>query len=166
MTLPTSRNTTYASSSPLLANDINVLQDCIVGTKKPSTVRSLFPIMTAPAGGWTLGGNIISSQASGSQFFPLFTEVGDRVTEIDVEAIGNGVADVTYTVIISTNSAQTVLVTVNDINRAAVWGLVTINAAAGLAAHVMALGEQLFLGAQPNAVGYSISGIRQKYDRL
>lgn len=33
MTLPASRNTTYSAGSPILSNDLNALQDCIIGRK-------------------------------------------------------------------------------------------------------------------------------------
>lgn len=49
MSLPTTRNTTYTPASPVLSNDLNAIQDCIVGHKHPTLTKII------------MGGDLFSS---------------------------------------------------------------------------------------------------------
>lgn len=173
MALPSTRNTNYASgSSPFKAADMNAIQDCIVGNKKPSMTRAFFAsgiVPSAPAGlniNIGIGGtqNYIVSTAAPTFLVIVPTEVGDRVTGLRANAFGDGAADCTYTVqVLDLTQAGTNLASATDTNRAAAWGEFNITA---FTAHTMAVGELLAVYVAINAANYRIGNWRLTYDRL
>lgn len=94
MSLPESRNTTYAPDSPVKATDLNDLQDCIVEGKHGLRTR-IFNGATANVDGvWTVGNSKITSTGAAGAKLQLdgFCK-GDTIRDIRVRAYGNGTVD-------------------------------------------------------------------------
>lgn len=94
MTLPTSRNTTYGSTSPVLSADLNDLQDCIIGGKHGSIIRKITAAAAQPAtavGTWSFDGLGWIPSALGSIWIPLPVFGGEKITQVRVPvACGSG----------------------------------------------------------------------------
>lgn len=177
MALPTSRNTTYSPGvSPVKGNDLNSIQDAIVGMKKPSLVRQYGPMgsgiwPTAPASinqvanGETAGNYFISTAATGRIVIYFDTEVGDRVTGLTVRAYGDGVVDCTHIAgyVDIANSQVQALATATDTNRAAAYGDFPI---APFTPRIMQAGELFACVVNINAANYRIAKWFLTYDRL
>jgi hypothetical protein len=169
MALPTSRNTTYTpGSSEVKGNDLNALQDAIIGGKKASRTRSFFP--------WLLTGTNIAMAGTvgvdmwwqtsnvGGGYVWLPCEVGDRITGLKINAYGDGVVDCTHTVHkISTAQALASMGSIADLNRAAAWGVVDV---LPFTPTVIAAGEGLILQLAYSGLGYRLGNIQLIYDRL
>jgi hypothetical protein len=171
MALPTTRNTNYAAgSSAIKATDLNALQDCVIGKKFPSIVRTFFPrpVGSLPTN-WSLvvgatDAYLLSAAAPTSFLIEIPTETGDRVTNLNFTAFGDGAVDCTFTVYtLDSAHVATNLCTFNDVNRAAAWGLAQLNP---FTAHTMALGESLLCYVSANAANYRLSHGRLTLDRL
>lgn len=165
MALPTTRNLTATAASQVNANLHNDLQDCIIGKKCPSMVRTTAPIQVGSSGVlWTGWGGRIESIGTQAASLAIPAEVGDRVTALQLGAMGNGVVDVTYDLYVITSS-QTLqqIGSLVDTNRAAAWGSAVLSVPVPT---VIGANECLLLVAAPSAAGYSIGSIRLTYDRL
>lgn len=95
MSLPTSRNTSYAASSPVKAVDLNDLQDCIVGGKFGIKYLTIPAIAGAWTSGWAIvAGNRVESSGAAVLFLPVPAFVGDRLGDLVIYHYGDGVADI------------------------------------------------------------------------
>lgn len=170
MLLPTSRNVTLNPSDPIPSALLDDLQDCIIGTKKPTTIRPQMPAPYAVATSFNLAGGgaapvyLVSNAVSANVTIGLFCETGDRITSCSYRALGNGVVDCTASLYVCASDmvTTTLLGTFVDNNRAAAWGEVTIP----VTPHVMAAGEFLYLYLIANAALYQVGRILTGYDRL
>lgn len=95
MALPSSRNRTYVASDPVRSQDLNDMQDCIIG-KKHGTRTMILPAASgipvdasAVLAGWnfvrSVGGsaNYWNSPASGeSVIFPIPLDIGCRILAV------------------------------------------------------------------------------------
>lgn len=128
--LPTTREETVTPASIVKAATINKLQDCVIGMKKPAFHRATLPnLKLGIALGdltWTFGAagaDTYLQTAAGAQWaMDLLMEEGDRITNVQIRARGDGASDVTYTLGYSTGSGTVILFQGTDTNRAAAWG--------------------------------------------
>lgn len=168
MALPSSRNTTYGPTSPVKSADLNALQDCVIGRKKPPWTRSFWPVFSMNDAGfsttvfppvkWT------NTVASGSTIAVACDE-GDRITALIFKAFGNGVVDATATLHYFDDATwpnPTTIGTIADNNRAAAWGDVVVP----VTPQIIGAGGALELVIAPNAAGYSIGKFKSTFDRL
>ena len=132
MALPTSRNTTYGASSPILSADLNALQDQIVGVKHPATPRVLgassFLVKqgtaTLGAGQWTFGAvtDLVKSLAD-------LVVVGDRLTTVQFCYNRGGAGAIVLSLKqrnIVTGAAEALVVAATTINAGTGWTTTTI----------------------------------------
>lgn len=155
MTLPISRNTTHTPNAPVLSVDLNAIQDCIVGGKRGSVDEGFRPLVIDTTGGTVFAASNSGHGLDGSEFYaiasggstkriPIPMAVGDRLLALKVDALGDGVADATWTVYKQTRAQlqasttvwagtciQTAGVGIVDTNRAAAWGVLDLSIAAG-----------------------------------
>lgn len=167
MALPTSREETATAAANVKSNTINAIQDAIIGGKKAATKKIINPLpLKFYNSGWNVvtgGAHYIEPAAGSSSFLaPDGFEVGDRITGFEVRAYGNGVADITYTLmLVSPSGLYTTLSTITDLNRAAAWG----SAVGVVTPAVLAAGESLLI--QVDATnGTRIGAFTLTYDRL
>lgn len=166
--LPTSRNTTYAPSSPVLSEDLNDMQDAIIAGAHGvlSSVHWPTPFIT---GGWvpTISGNAIwlASAAGGANIaaIPLHNLVtGMRLTSLLIARFGDGAADFTAELYTQTSgggaaSLGSVVVT----NPAAAWADSTLDCTDTLLTGDFSLALLL----TSNAAGLRVGRIKAIYDR-
>ena len=179
MALPYSRNTTYGTQTPVLSNDMNMLQDAIVALNLLNTSpgsqsfwtrsgKRAIPLWLLPTSGvgdwsWNAAGYMISvaSLANGGRVQVPF-EIGDRVTGLEARVFGDGAADVEWSLTVyDAAGAATAIASATDTDRAAAWGTF----APSVTAHTMADGESLVLGFDPNASGYRIKHVYLSFTR-
>jgi hypothetical protein len=191
MTLPTSRNRTYAPHSQLFSADLNDLQDKIIalnnlitataqavwtgitlaanqsftvsGTgkyKRGTFRRPMLPTFTASTGSWTWSiGPLYQVQSGGSAtaLITLPVEVGDRITDLEINVSGDGAADCTFTAaILGSGQAKTDLCSGTDSNRSSSWATLALSSLGTFTPHTMVAGESLALIVAPNASGYTL----------
>lgn len=172
MALPTSRNTTYGSASPVKSADLNALQDCVIGRKKPPWTRVFWPKFLTR--GATLVDEVtfgldtfvgVKSTGSAIALVEIPCEVGDRITGLKYDAIGNGAADCTAEVYYSSGPgvAGSLLSTNNDVNRAAAWGQVVMPS---FTPQIVGATGALWLALSINAANYQVSWMYGAFDRL
>jgi hypothetical protein len=171
--LPTSRNTTYGPASPVLSADLDDIQDCIVGAKRPSTPRGFFPAFFNAPANWfcNVGASTywLSQAGATAAWFTVPVETGDRVTSLQFNVFGDGVADCTWQAwIMSALQVGTKIADIQDINRAAAWGVFDLatDLVTPWANHTFAAGESLLIRAAPTAQNYQIGNGRLIWDRL
>jgi hypothetical protein len=176
MPLPVSRDTTYAASSQVKSADLNDIQDCIIGNRKPTMTKIFGPngggiLPLAPAN-WSAagpnpnpGGNYFWSVGGAVAFMVYFpVEVGDRITGLSARAYGDGAADCTFTAgYFDASGVLQTLGSLNDVNRAAAWGDAVMG---GWTNHTIVAGEILGCYVQINAANYRIQKWAVTYDRL
>jgi hypothetical protein len=96
MALPTSRNTTYAASSPVLSVDLNALEDCIIGNKHPTLEMcldaSVFKGDSLALGTMNAAGYLSSFSAAGIVRAGVPIPVGKRIISVEVFYSINGSA--------------------------------------------------------------------------
>lgn len=96
MSLPLSRNTSYAASSPVKSADLNDMQDCVIGGKHGQKYLAIPAAAARWDSGWSFAGNgnrIISSGAA-IVYFPIPACVGDEIGDLVVYHYGDGAADI------------------------------------------------------------------------
>lgn len=134
MTLPTSRNTTYAASSPILSADLNALQDMIIGRKFPAADfpfgGTAFQLQTgtaqvgAAADNWTFSA-VSQLIANLSRSFG----VGTRLNSLKFAYNRGGAGNVTLSLYkrnIVTNAARVTIAT-TTINAGTGWTTTTLS---------------------------------------
>lgn len=92
MSLPLSRNTNYAPTSPILSNDLNAIQDCIIGGKVGNQILSISgAAFAASTGGpsWSATLGLAASPVNAVAAIPL--GVGCRITAVRVFVKDNAV---------------------------------------------------------------------------
>lgn len=97
MSLPESRNTSYAASSPIKSADLNDLQDCIIDGKHGLKYMTIPAIAGHYASGWSIigNGNRLESTGAAVLFLPVApTFVGDRLSDLVIFHYGNAAADI------------------------------------------------------------------------
>lgn len=166
MALPTSRDETCTPAAQVSSNLLNRIQDQIIGNKKPSTTKMLAPKIVNMGSTWTTPGvDTVQSASAQEAFFDVPSEVGDRITGLEVTAQGNGVVDATITLYyVNAGMVPTSMGALVDTNRAAAWGQAVVTP--NITPHTMAVGERLRLSVNPNAAAYQVGTIRLIYDRL
>lgn len=148
LVLPDSRNTTYTPGTPVKSADLNDIQDMIANKRKPLTWRAGLPIMfggsswTAP----TLSQLYLTSTGSTSSQFTIPCEEGDEVTNFELQAAGDGAADVAYVLHMVTMTGSVILANFTDSNRGASFGTVVFP----ITPRVLVAGEALVLTATPS----------------
>lgn len=167
MSLPTSRNTTYvAGVSQVKAADLNDVQDTIIAGGHGDMIKAV------PFAAWVFNGDgdgtySVSQGAlsltSATSFFlgPQF-DVGDRIKSMSVMLLGDGSADVTFTVYkIETDGTKTSLgaLTVTDA-ASSPWSDHPLD----FTDVTLADGESIFVHAVPTAGGLKIGTTRFSYD--
>lgn len=166
MSLPTTRDyTLIAGVSPVPANLLNTLQDCIIAGKKPATTKCMLPNLWLPGASWgvVLAGYILGAAGAAVGIISLPTEVGDRVTQVVAASFGTGALTVTHVIAYQTAALTVVtLSTTTDVNRAAAWGDFSCNPTA----HVMGNGEALYHTISATAANARLTNERLTYDRL
>jgi len=86
MTLPTSRNTTYTPASQIKANDLNSIQDAIIGAKHPSLTIQIAGVSFQPQGGTGVSYDCSGTVAGLTManvvraYAPVNLPVGTRIT--------------------------------------------------------------------------------------
>lgn len=171
--LPNSRNTTYGPASPVESADLDDIQDCIVGSKRKSTPRTFFPtLLDGP--NWTkvFGAGTSYYVAAGgvlTAWFSVPVDEGDRVTDLLINAYGDGAVDATIAAWYF-DAAQVghLIATVTDLDRAAAWGFVSLAAdiVTPWANHTFVAGESLMIGVSPTGANYRLGNCKLIYDRL
>lgn len=170
MTLPASRNTTYAAGSQVKSADLNAIQDCIVGMKKPSFTRLFWPrlilntvfIETDTAG---FAPVFYKSNAAGRAYFVVPAEVGDHLLAngITMEFFGDGAVDnailVTHTT--SVGSVGTTLNAFTLTNTPAAWTPVTFS---NNQSPVMVPGAQIVVSFNVNAANLQFGWASATFD--
>lgn len=83
MTLPLSRNTTYAASDPILAADLDDIQDCIIG-RKHGTIEITVPAcaFVLQTGTITIGAGVVTFGAVSIINAPLQLPVGTKISTV------------------------------------------------------------------------------------
>ena len=159
----------------MLSADLNALEDCVIGAKRPATTRTFWcsPAVFQTPGNWTqlinTGGINIHALAADAAVIALNGfEVNDRITACTLSRIGNASANGAYNLIVARsdgnqNLAGTIIGVGNDVAPAAVWADIALGS---FVSHVMAAGEALFLEIATNAIGPSFGRIIVTYDRL
>lgn len=165
MSLPTSRNTTYAPDSPVKSTDLNDIQDCIAGAGH-GTVNICVPgISGVRDANWATASNRIVSTAAGTVLFPFQLREGDRIKNALVYRYGDGVADITdIDVYVIAADGTATNITTSPIS--------VTNPAAAVTATVVALddttldfGESVYLRVVVNAANIRIYNVVLEVDR-
>lgn len=170
MTLPASRNQTYVDSTPVHPGDMNDIQDCIIAGKHGPRPQVIHPVIISP-GSWAADvGNLVTMLSSGATpgTFALPAQEGDRILGCRLMAYGDGAADVTYTLYVLKADVSSVLIGhVDDPDRAAAWGEVTLGNTGGALGfpYTLQADEGLFLRAAPSAANARFQSIRLEVDR-
>lgn len=84
MTLPTSRNTTYAAAVEVKSADLNAIQDAIIGMKHPEIEIPQHGSGWLPGaytGGYAYGSEWSMPAGGGGFTCPIFPPVGSRITQ-------------------------------------------------------------------------------------
>jgi hypothetical protein len=177
MGLPTSREYTAGPGSPIQSNAFNILQDCVIGHKRPTFTRTFYPKFML-AGGFVLGNNPVnasfqqsynSAGAVNPAYFDIPFEDGDVLVDVKYSAAGNGVTDMTNGVVIhapSSGVVTTALASWADNNRAAAWGVVDVSALVTFTPQLLVAGASLYVQLVTNAAGYSIGVCQAVFTRL
>jgi len=116
---------------------------------------------------WTFAATAyLQATTSGQWMMPLTMMSGERITDVQVNAFGDGAADTTYTVAWISASGQTVtnLFQQTDSNRAAAWGTFLLSSLGTFTAHTMADGESLYLFANAVSGNYRWGNVAWIYD--
>jgi hypothetical protein len=180
MALPTSRERTYAAGSQVFSADLNKIQDCIIGRKRPVWSVTWNPTMLVQTN-FAWGANpvnaafppcLTSNSVGALLTFGIPYEDGDRLIGFKYMSAGNGAADtnggrIDYAATIGTATSQ--LASWTDTNRAAVWGVVdvtTIAAAPAFTSQVLAATGSLIVTIPANGTGLSLGGFTALFDRL
>lgn len=177
MNLPISRDVTLGPADPIPSAVVNDIQDQIVGAKRSAWFRPRGPLFTGvgTAGAWdrpkqvtdSLGKTMLASTSIGSGEFgyiELPFDDGDRIIGLTLQGSGNGVTDVTFTLVaftpsggISNLGSPTI-----DNNRTNTWGTFTVS----VNPTILTSTQVLYLQALPNATGYNLAAVIPQYDRL
>lgn len=172
MSLPNSRNTTYGASSPVLSNDLNALEDCIIGVKHPSVEDPIGAqsFVLAPGGTATLGDGRWTFGAVSVLVANLKIIVGTRIHQIEWAYDRGGAGNVTLKLrrrnMIASAGAQPAAANVGTA------GVVTVSAGTGWANnlqtydYVVAAGDAMWLEIQCDNVANIFGGARLFRDRL
>lgn len=174
MGLPTSREANHGAQSPIAGTTVDKIQDCIIGAKKPSLVRTFGPngggVSPLSPASWTnsMGTsptqNYFVSGAATSFLVHLPCETGDRITGITVRAFGDGAVDCTFTAgYLDSSGVLQPLATFTDTNRAAAWGDAILSPWTN---RTLLAGESLACHVNINAINYRIQKWLVSYDRL
>ncbi len=171
MSLPSTRNTSYNPDDPVLSNDINAIQDCLIAAKHgeiPMTVLGADGVDVAGVWAKELLAGVPIARANGGgsneMMIPLRIPVGCRLKSASIWADRNG---------------QTGTFRFKDVNILAgtqvdISNLLTINAGAGIAANAfagianpsVAAGHAFWLYCVSVGVGFKIHGINLVIDKL
>lgn len=167
MTLPTSRNTTYDSSTKVKPADLNLIQDCIVDGKVGDMELLLSGFMGAvgsDAPNWDpAAGAYVVSLAAGELHVGIPLRKGDRIKSVEVKYFGDGAADITGASLYvnSTTMGQSEIASQATItNPAAAWTSFTLDPADT----VLGTEESLVLRITVNAAAIRIGNITVRYD--
>lgn len=178
MALPTSRNTTYAAGSQVKSADLNDIQDCIVGHKRPTFKRTFYPKFvipgTNPFTGALAGAShlVWSSAGAANAIFDIPYEDGDRLINLRYWAAGDGAVDLTLGKIFWSSDLTGALSTIanwTDNNRAASFGLVDVAAISTgptFTPTTLAADGDLFVQLITNAANYTLGPFTAWFDRL
>ena len=80
MSLPSSRNTTYAATSPVKSADLNLIQDCIIGGKHGTLTKQVGISPSCP--GYANASGIATSGGALSSGMIIPLHVGDRIATV------------------------------------------------------------------------------------
>lgn len=149
MSLPLSRNTTYSAGvSPVKANDLNALQDCIVGGKRGAYTR-WFPPRSREENNqgtitFTNGMVFAGANASAINYVSAPLEEGDQILGLKASVKGTGAAgNVVVTLARWRDGVQTVQQTLTIVDPPNSWAIYSL-AFAGL---TVVAGDAFWLGA-------------------
>lgn len=166
--LPNTRPDNPANGSPVGSVGTAEVYDSIIKGAKNITSRPFIPSPQQP-GDWIVdstpyGPHLKSNGAVFGAMIPVPIEVTDRVLGFHLQALGNGVIDVTHSlIVVHANMTQTTIATSADVNRAAAWGTFTPTPTA--LPYTMLADETLYLLSVPNAAGYHLGNCTLIYDR-
>lgn len=175
MALPVSRNTTYGTDSPVLPNDLNALEDCVIGRKKPPWTRPFWPVLVyagtggvwAPTGAGAPGTPDITVNAitlnEGVVGVPC--EEGDRVTGLRVQTFNNFGAGRTVTIKLYYgvgNGLWTQLGTATTVSAVAAWVPLTVP----VTPQIIAVDGALMMTLNANGANMKVGLGYATFDRL
>ena len=168
MALPSSRNTTYTTASQVKSADLNSVQDCIVGIKRPSAYRWITPSRANVDAGNTYQADGLSYAAAGTFAGMVMPDVmeGDRVTAFAVRHLGTATGwTAVYTLNLNKgDGSPTVLGSLSIVNPAASWATYALTLGTP---HVMLPGESLYLSETAGApVANKLGNAGYASDRL
>lgn len=169
MPWPETRLRTYAANDPVLAADLNFLQDAIISGQHGDVVLTLMPTIGHIVGGWASGGApngaYMLASAGGSFVVPIPLKEGDRIKSVTFARYGDGAADFTTGTKVHKVTAAGV---VSDIglsggvaNPPAAWADTTIDVNPDV---TLAAGEAVFIIFDGNAANLRVGPIRVTYD--
>jgi len=155
MAWPNSRLTTYTSASQIKANDLNAIQDAIIGAKHGSLTKVVPAIgaISSTAGGVVSGASIFRTGASGGTCYrALDLDAGARIVNIRVRLKDVAGSTCTAKLLSDVDGVQTTISTVGTSSGAGAYQTLT---ASGIN-HTVATGknycvEFTFGGAAANA---------------
>jgi hypothetical protein len=169
MALPTSRNTTYTSASPVLSADLNALQDQIVGAKRPSIDTWQIPLGRAASEvniTWdtTLGFVAANPGPANFNYVPLNVLVGTRLTSLRAIVLGTGAAT-TVTIRIYRGNGDGTISLIGALVIAsppAAWAQYAV----ALTPEVIAAGKSYWYQADITTTGQKVAMVGYSSDRL
>lgn len=130
--LPDSRNRTYTAATPVDPNDLNDLQDMVIGAKHSAMTRTFSPTKGHGNASTADALNLTVDLAdAGTWTVPLEGLMeGDRITSVSVAIFGDGASDLNWNV----HRHQPPMTTVSDsgtteTNPPAAWADYTYNVA-------------------------------------
>ncbi len=147
MSLPLTRETTYAAGAPVKAADLNALQDAVVAGAHGDLTMTVNAYALARSGSVSMAGSGDAQWAgAGSVLWAPPLHTGDRVVQLKLRVYGDGVADFTVGAYVVSPAATTTQIcpggtTYAITNPSAAWADVTIN----LIDTTLAAGEALLI---------------------
>jgi hypothetical protein len=165
MALPTSRNTTYTPASPIKSNDLNAIQDCIIGAKHGDVVLSLPGCAAAASANVSVSGGKASSTGAANIQIAIPMLQGCRLKSVTFARTGNGTVDMIADIMsqdsVIGSDVPIGTTTVNNVPSANNDTTVTVSSPAALAAH-----KALYLNVGASEAGLTVCTIQCTYDRL
>lgn len=174
MALPTTRERTYGSNEPARGNDLNAIQDAIIGAKHASITLWSLPTNGAQSAGTADilygSGNGYINVASGKQFvFGFQIPEGTRITGAKARIKGPGTNTGLYshfTLNIAQSGAALLVAHYDDLDTVdATYRTVTFTNDAA-APHTLAAAESLFMELEPEVNNFRVSAFGIIVDRL
>lgn len=168
MTLPTTRNRTYNPTDPVNSNDLNDLQDCVVGAKHPqmeiNIPASSFRGDSTALGQYNQLGYVTGFGAAGKVVAELRAPVGTRIVSVVQYYDINGTASTLTPRLMRQNhasGAQNPVVSGSGDNTGTGIESQTLGAN-----HVVLTGEAYFLEVTVAVANHRVHGAKVLLDRL